>query len=83
MGYLIIFKSVTHAQNIIFYLNKNAVMAHLVQPPLSLGTGSCSYGVKIRPGDFVKAKQLIDKTSVQMVKVYQILPNEAYQEVRI
>ncbi|MBQ9535633.1 MAG: DUF3343 domain-containing protein [Clostridia bacterium] len=83
MNCLIIFRSVTHAQTIISYLSKNSVMADLVRPPLILGTGSCSYGVRLRCDKLHAAISLINKTRIRPVKAYKLLPNEGYREVSI
>jgi hypothetical protein len=58
-------------------------MSDLVRPPLALGTGSCSYGVKLRCNKLNAAMALIGKTRIKPVKAYKILPNEGYREVSI
>lgn len=48
MGCLIVFRSVTYAQNAQHILSKKHISAVLTRPPMGLAKGGCSYALRIR-----------------------------------
>ena len=68
---LIVFRSMTHAQNAAAILRRNGISAALVKPPVSLGRGSCAFGLVIRDEYLSASLHLMQKTSGRFVGVYE------------
>lgn len=59
MGCLIVFRSVTYAQNAQNLLSRRRISAVLTRPPVGLAKGGCSYALRIRDGEMQKALQIL------------------------
>lgn len=81
MNCVFIFKSITHAQSAVQKLAKAGVSGSIFKPPVSLGKGSCSHGVKIRDKDLARARQALAGGSPAYTGIYMMLPQGKYQEV--
>ena len=64
MGCLIVFRSVTYAQNGLNHLNRNHIGAVLTRPPAGLGKNGCSYGLKVREPDLSRALEVLTRAGV-------------------
>ena len=61
----------THAQNAAAVLRRNGISAALMKPPTSLGRGSCAYGLAITSAYLPAVLQLLQKTSLRLLGVYE------------
>lgn len=80
MSCLIVFHSLTHAQIAGAALQRGGLSAALVKPPVSLGRGSCAYGLMISDRSREAALALLAKTSRKPLGIY-VGSNGAWQEV--
>ena len=71
MSCLIVFHSMTHAQSAAAILGRSGISAVPVKPPVSLGRGSCAFGVVLQEEYLPAALQLMGKTSCKMLGVYE------------
>lgn len=71
MSCLIVFHSLTHAQTAGAVLQRGGLSAALVKPPVSLGRGSCAYGLMISDRSREAALALLAKTSRKPLGVYR------------
>ncbi len=71
MSCLIVFRSMTQAQNAAAVLCKNGVSAVMVKPPTSLGRGSCAHSVAVQPAYLAGSLQLLKKTSLSPLGLYE------------
>ena len=55
MGCLIVFRSVTYAQNAQNLLGKHHISTVITRPPAELAKGGCSYALRLREGDMEAA----------------------------
>ncbi len=83
MSCLIVFKSITYAQNAQGLFGRNGILSDMVRPPLQLGKGSCSYGVKMNKTDLYRACQLMLQTHTKVAGMYVITPRGEYEEVTL
>ena len=61
---LIVFRSVTYAQNAQNYLNRRRISSTLTRPPTGLAGGGCSYGLKVREEQLKAAMQVLAASPV-------------------
>ena len=71
MSCLIVFHSMTHAQNAAAILRRSGISGTLVKPPVNLGRGSCAYGIVFHSDVLPAALQLMGKTSSKLLGVYE------------
>ena len=70
MSCLIVFCSLTHAQNIASILRRNGISAVMTKPPLSLGRGSCAHGLLVGEDRLYPALDVIGKTSKKPLGIF-------------
>ena len=75
MSCLIVFRSMTQAQNAAAILRKNGISATLVKPPVSLGRGSCAFGLAISGTYLPGVLQLLRKTSLKPLGIFENTAN--------
>lgn len=80
MSCLIVFRSLTHAQRAAALLRKAGISAALVKPPTTLGRGSCAHGLVISDHSLPQALQLLHKTSMTALGIYESR-NGSWREV--
>ena len=71
MNCLIVFRSVTQAQSAAAILRKNGVSTVLVKPPVSLGRGSCAFGLLVSGNYLPGALQMLAKTSLRPLGLFE------------
>ena len=70
MSCLIVFCSLTQAQNAAAILRRNGISTVMVKPPTSLGRGSCAHGLLLPDRCLQEALQLLQKTSRKPLGIY-------------
>ena len=75
MSCLIVFRSMTQAQNAAAILRKNGISAVPVKPPVSLGRGSCAFGLVIPRNYLPGVLQLLAKTSLKPLGIFENTAN--------
>jgi len=78
---LIVFRSITYAQNAQGLFAKNGILATIMRPPLKLGKGSCSYALKLDGKYLKKACDLLLQTRIKIIGLYKTGGDGQYQEV--
>lgn len=71
MSCLIVFRSMTQAQNAAAILRKNGISASLAKPPVSLGRGSCAFGLVIPKHYLPSVLRLLEKTSLKALGIFE------------
>ena len=61
----------TQAQNAAAILRKNGISAPLAKPPVSLGRGSCAFGLMISGTYLPGVLQLLRKTSLNPLGIFE------------
>lgn len=75
MSCLIVFRSMTQAQSAAAILRKNGISAALGKPPVSLGRGSCAFGLMIPRQYLPGVLQLLARTSLTTLGIYESTPD--------
>ena len=71
MSCLILFKSITYAQNGLYRLSKEGITAYIVRKPSDLVGKSCGYGLKIKCDDIKRAKSILTSSGVLFTSFWQ------------
>ena len=79
MSCLILFKSITYAQNGNLRLNKNGVNSYLIRKPAAITGASCGYGLKVNCTDIERAKIILSKNAVTYMSVWRCKGNNWYE----
>ena len=83
MSCLIVFCSLTHAQNIAAILRRNGISVVMVKPPVSLGRGSCAHGLLMEYAHLPQTAELLRKTSMKPLGVYVKNADNIWKEVEL
>jgi len=70
MDCLIVFRSVTYAQNGQSYLARHHISGSVGRAPSNLARGGCSYALKIRQSDLKKALNVLSGSPVPFTGAY-------------
>lgn len=81
MNCLIVFRTMTQAQQVASILNNKNISVSLTKPPLTVGKGSCSAALKLSEHQLGFAAKLISKLSFAPIGYYQIMENGVLREV--
>ena len=79
MSCLILFKSITYAQNGNLRLNKNGVNSYLIRKPAAITGASCGYGLKVNCADIERAKIILANNGVKYMSVWHCKGNGWYE----
>ncbi len=78
--YILIVRSVTHAQHTVRTLEKCGLRAGMFRAPAGLTNRGCSYAVRIRTADLDAAKRCLNKADLAPLIIYGREGN-GYREV--
>lgn len=80
MYYLIMCRSLTHAQRAAALLEHSGITANVIKAPQGLSTSGCGYAVSVYRR-FEEAKSILRKNKLINGKMFQRLDNGEFQEV--
>ena len=81
MSCLIVFHSLTHAQNAASILRQNGVSTVMVKPPTSLGRGSCAHGLLLDKSYLPQAAALLRKTNRKPLGIFEKTNENIWKEI--
>lgn len=73
--YLIIARSVTHAQRMQRALERAGIRAQVFRAPMELTDRGCAYAVQIGEHSLPAALRIIQGTGLSPIQIYQVTPN--------
>ncbi|MBQ2865517.1 MAG: DUF3343 domain-containing protein [Clostridia bacterium] len=79
MSCLIIFKSITYAQNANRLLGRNGINSYLIRKPSAIIANSCGYALKINCPDIERAKVLMGKSGINYISCWRYKGNNWYE----
>ncbi len=79
--YLILCRSLTHAQRAARTLERAGITATVIRAPQGLSSSGCAHGVILRKR-LVEAVRILDQNRLSYGKLYQRGPDGSYEEVR-
>ena len=75
MSCLIVFRSMTQAQNAANILLKSGISSAQIKPPVQLGRGSCAFGLIIGSQYLPVALRLLQKTAITPLGIFESTPS--------
>lgn len=81
--YLLLSRSITHAQRINSSLEAVGIHSSFFRPPIGLTDKGCSYAVKVAEKEFRSALVRLKKTDLMPVRVFYTLGDGTYREIRL
>ena len=69
---LILFKSITYAQNASIRLKAAGINSYITKTPVSLSGGGCGYSLKIKCRDVDRAKNIVAKNNIGYISLFRI-----------
>ena len=79
--YLLLCRSITHAQRMNEALEYAGVRARISRPPVGLSEKGCSYAVRIGAGAYDNAMQVFAAARLFPERVFFVSADGAYQEI--
>ena len=79
--YLLLTRSITHAQRISAALEKNGISAPYFRPPISLSGRGCGYAVRIGENDLVISRSLLRPVGLEPVRIYYHGADGVFREI--
>ncbi len=81
MHYLILSKSLTHAQRTARLLQREGVFASVTKAPQSANPGGCTYGVKIGARNLERAQSILQEAGLAAEKLFSVDAHGRINEV--
>jgi len=81
--YLLLTRSITHAQRLSGMLEKAGISAPFFRPPISLTSRGCGYAVRISEKNLTAAIRLLRPAGLEPVRIYYFSGNGAFREINL
>ena len=78
--YLLIARSVTHAQRMVRILESCGVRTGMFRAPTGLAARGCSYSVRVREDQLLQARSCLEKADLQPLGIF-VRDGNGYREV--
>ena len=79
--YLLLSRSITHAQRMSSVLGKAGINHRLLRPPLGLTDKGCSYAVRVVEPEFWRAVKTLKEAELLPVRVFFTTGDGVYREI--
>ena len=80
MSCLVLFKSITYAQNALFHINNNGIHAVIIRKASNISGNGCGYCIKISESNLEKVYNILNEKKVNYISVWK---NTGSEWVRI
>lgn len=80
--YLLLSRSITHAQRMSRTLERAGITAHFFRPPMGLTDRGCSYAVRISAGALPAALEHLQADGLPPMRIFYTSGDGAFSEVR-
>ena len=80
--YLLLSRSITHAQRMHSVLGKNGISSRVFRPPVGLTEQGCGYAVRVAERDFATAVFHLRGAELLPVRVFFNAGDGAFREIR-
>ncbi len=79
--YLLLSRSITHAQRMSASLERMGVNSRIFRPPLGLSDKGCSYALRVNAAHFLAAMKELQASDLLPVRVFYAPGDGAYHEI--
>ncbi len=80
--YLLLSRSITHAQRMSRVLERSGITARFFRPPMSLTDRGCSYAVRVGADSLPAAMERLRAESLPPLRVFYTTGNGTFNEIR-
>ncbi|MDE7054865.1 MAG: DUF3343 domain-containing protein [Oscillospiraceae bacterium] len=81
--YLLLSRSITHAQRMSRILERAGITARFFRPPMGLTDRGCSYAVRVAGGNYPTAMELLRSEGLAPMRVFYAEGGGALSEITI
>lgn len=81
--YLLLSRSITHAQRMSRILERAGITARFFRPPMGLTDRGCSYAVRVAGGSYLSAMELLRSEGLAPMRVFYAEGGGALSEIAI
>lgn len=81
--YLIVCRSLTHAQRIAALLDRGGIRVHIIRTPKSISTRGCSHSVRIPEKKAIQTRELLYKAELNPDEIYYVGSDGTFQEAEL
>lgn len=81
--YLLLSRSITHAQRMSRTLERAGITARFFRPPMGLTDRGCSYAVRINADSLVAAMEQLRAVGLLPMRVFRAAPDGTFSEMTI
>lgn len=83
MFYLIMCRSLTHAQRVSNALERAGIHTRILRSPAAISPAGCSYSVKVPQRGLSRGLTVLNKTGLSYLGIYVSSPDYGWQEVEL
>ena len=80
--YLLLSRSITHAQRMSYDLSAVGIVNRIIRPPVGLTDKGCAYAVKVSAHAIGAALDRLQERNLMPVRVFYAADDGAYREIR-
>ena len=80
--YLLLSRSITHAQRMSRTLERVGITARFFRPPMGLTDRGCSYAVRVGEGNFPQAMDRLRREGLMPMRVFYAGSDGAFSEIK-
>jgi len=81
--YLLLSRSITHAQRMSRTLERAGITARFYRPPMGLTDRGCSYAVRVNEGSLTAAMEQLRAEGLQPMRVFRAETDGTFSEMTI
>lgn len=81
--YLIVCRSITHAQRIAALLERGGIRVRMIRTPKTISTRGCSHSVRISEKNTVRAGEILSELGLEKEQVYRVDTDGTFQEAEL
>lgn len=81
--YLLLSRSITHAQRMSRVLERGGISARFFRPPMGLTDRGCSYAVRIGEGALPTAMRRLRENGLAPMRIFRVGRDGAFNEINL
>lgn len=81
--YLLLSRSITHAQRMSRTLERSGITARFFRPPMGLTDRGCSYAVRVSAGNYYSAMERLRREGLAPMQVFRAERDGVYSKINI
>ena len=79
--YLLLSRSITHAQRMQIVLGKKGISCRILRPPVGLTDKGCSYAIRVAEKNYSEALYFLREENILPMRIFLVAEDGAFREV--